>query len=276
MLEQIQEFFTPFFKKEILGPIFIVIGAFFLYQILTKITKRLFCVKKSILDERKSKTILSVVNNIVKYLLITVSILMILEVYGISTSGILTSLGVVGVVGGLALQDTLKDILSGMCIILENQYAVGDVVSIGDFKGEVLSLGLRTTRIKSYTGEIKIIANRNIMEVINHSLEMSLAIVNIPVSYNEDIDKVQQILDELCKRMKKENSLITGSIVCLGMTAFDNSSINFRITAEVKAMKHHEIERLLLKEVKKLFDEQNIEIPYSQVVIHHADRKSVV
>lgn len=270
MLEQIQEIFTPFLKKEILGPIFIIIGAFFLYQILTQITKKIFCIKKSILDERKSKTILSVVNNIIKYLLITVSILMILEVYGISTSGILTSLGVVGVVGGLALQDTLKDILSGMYIILENQYAVGDVVSIGDFKGEVLSLGLRTTRIKSYTGEIKIIANRNIMEVINHSLEMSLAIVNIPISYNENIDKVQQILDELCRRIKKENSLITGSIVCLGMTAFDDSSINFRITAEVKATKHHEIERLLLKEVKKRFDELNIEIPYSQVVIHHA------
>ncbi len=270
MIEQIQEIFTPFLKKEILGPIFIVIGAFFLYQILTKITKKVFRLKNGILDERKRKTILSVVNNIIKYLLILVSILMILEVYGISTSGILTSLGVAGVVGGLALQDTLKDILSGMYIILENQYAVGDVVSIGDFKGEVLSLGLRTTRIKSYTGEIKIIANRNIMEVINHSLAMSLAIVNIPVSYNEDIDKVQQVLDELCKRMKKENSLITGDISCLGMTSFDDSSINFRITAEVKATRHHEVERLLLKEVKKIFDGENIEIPYSQVVVHRA------
>ena len=154
--------------------------------------------------------------------------------------------------------------------MLENQYAVGDVVSIGDFKGEVLSLGLRTTRIKSYTGEIKIIANRNIMEVINHSLAMSLAIVNIPVSYNDDIDKVQQILDELCKRMRKENSLITGNISCLGMTSFDDSSINFRITAEVKATRHHEVERLLLKEVKKIFDGENIEIPYSQVVVHRA------
>ena len=114
MLEQIQEFFTPFFKKEILGPIFIVIGAFFLYQILTQITKKIFCIKKSILDERKSKTILSVVNNIIKYLLITVSILMILEVYGISTSGILTSLGVVGVVGGLSHPETRKDIITGM------------------------------------------------------------------------------------------------------------------------------------------------------------------
>ena len=270
MVEQIQKIFTPLLKKEILGPIFIVIGAFFLYHILIKITRKMFCAKKGILDERKSKTILSIVNNIIKYLLITVSILMILEVYGISTSGILTSLGVVGVVGGLALQDTLKDILSGMYIILENQYAVGDIVTIGDFKGEVLSLGLRTTRIKSYTGEIKIIANRNIMEVVNHSLGMSLAIVNIPVSYGEDMDKVQHILDELCKRVKKENSLVIGSIICLGITAFDNSSINFRITAEVKATKHHEIERLLLKEVKRLFDEQNVEIPYSQVVVHHA------
>ncbi len=269
MIEQIQEIFAPLLKKEILGPIFIVIGAFFLYQIVTRIIKKMFRVKKGILDERKSKTIISVVNNIVKYLLITVSVLMILEIYGISTSGILTSLGVVGVVGGLALQDTLKDILSGMYIILENQYAVGDIVSIGEFKGEVLSLGLRTTRIKAYTGEIKIIANRNIMEVVNHSMEMSLAVVNIPVSYEEDMDRVQNILDDLCKKIKKENKLITGKIACLGMTSFDDSSINFRITAEVKATRHPEVERLLLKEVKKVFDEQQIEIPYNQVVVHN-------
>lgn len=270
MLKDIQEIYTPFIKKEILGPIFIVIGAFFLYQIATKITKRVLSVKKGILDERKSKTILSIVNNIIKYLLITICILMILEIYGISTSGILASLGVVGVVVGLALQDTLKDILSGMYIILENQYAVGDVVTIGDFKGEVLSFGLRTTRIKAYTGEIKIIANRNIIEVINHSMSKSLAIVNIPVAYDTDINLVKNILDELCVKIKKENKLITGEIICLGITSFDDSSINFRITAEAKATKQADVQRFILKEVKLVFDEKHIEIPYSQVVIHRA------
>ncbi len=270
MLVTMKEIYTPFIKKEIIGPIFVVIGAFFLYQIGIKITKKIFVAKRGILDERKSKTIVSVVNNIIKYLLILVSILMILEIYGIATNGILTSLGVVGVVGGLALQDTLKDILSGVYILLENQYAVGDVVSIGDFKGEVLSLGLRTTRIKAYTGEIKIIANRNIVEVINHSMEKSLAIVNIPVSYNEDIDRVQIILNELCKKIKKGNKLIIGDILCLGITSFDESSMNFRITAEAKATRHHEVQRMILKEVKQVFDLEHIEIPYNQVVIHHA------
>lgn len=270
MLEKVQEVCTPFLKKEIVGPIFIIIGAFFLYQIVTNITKRIFRVKQGLLDERKRKTILSVVNNTIKYLLITVSILMILEVYGISTSGILTSLGVVGVIGGLALQDTLKDILSGMYIILENQYAVGDIVSIADFKGEVLSLGLRTTRIKAYTGEIKIIANRNILEVVNHSMSKSLAIVNIPVSYDAAIDKVQSVLDELCQQIKKQNKLITGEIVCLGITSFDESSMNFRITAEAKATKHYDVQREILREVKLIFDKENIEIPYQQVVVHRA------
>jgi small conductance mechanosensitive channel len=270
MLKQIHEKISPFIKKEILGPLFVALGAFLLYQFITKITKRIFGVKNEKIDERKRKTILSVINNIFKYLILTISVLIILEIYGISTSGILTSLGVVGVVGGLAVQDTLKDILSGMSIIVENQYGVGDIISIGDFKGEVIFIGLRTTRIKANTGEVKIIANRNITEVVNHSISASLAIVNIPVSYDESIERVQNVLDELCKKIKKENKLITGKIVCLGITSLDESSINFRITAEVKSMKQYEVERMILKEVKTLFDIEKINIPYNQVVVHHA------
>src|SRR5699024_1893706 len=107
------------------------------------------------------------------------------------------SLGVVGVVVGLALQDILKDFIAGFTIMLENQYTVGDTVTIGTFKGEVISLSLKTTKLKAYTGEVNIIANRNVIEVINHSIENSLAVVNVSVDYSEDIEKVEKVLNEL-------------------------------------------------------------------------------
>ncbi len=270
MLEGLHDILKPFLKKEIVGPILIVMGSLLLYYFITRLTKRILHKKFNKIDERKSKTMVSIINNACKYFILFMAALMILEIYGISTKGFLTSLGVVGVVAGLAVQDILKDILSGVSIIIENQYAVGDSITIGNFKGEVISLGLRTTKIKSYTGEIKIISNRNIVEVINHSMAKSLAIVNIPISYDENIDRVEQVLNELCKNLKKQNELITGDISCIGITSFDSSSINFRITAETKSMCHSEIERFILKEVKKKLDEERITIPYDQVVIHHA------
>ena len=115
-----------------------------------------------------------------------------------------------------------------------------------------------------------IYANRNITEVINYSISDSVAIVNIPVSYNEDIGRVEKLLNELCQRVKEENKKIKGDISCIGITSFDASSINFRITAVVEPTTNIEIERFLLKEIKELFNKENVEIPYNQVVIHNA------
>jgi len=261
--------FSKFFlKKEVIGPILVIIFSLFLYSVVTHFVKKIFVTNR--MDERKSKTIVSVLNNACKYIILIIALLIILEIYGISTSGIIASLGIVGVVAGLAVQDILKDILSGTSIIVENQYAVGDVVSINNFKGEVISLGLRTTKIKAYTGEIMIFANRNITEVINYSMSESLAIVNIPVSYDEDIEKIEKLLNDLCLRLKEKNKKIKGDISCIGITSFDSSSINFRITALVEATMNAEVERIILKEVKKLFDEEKIDIPYNQVVVHNA------
>lgn len=98
-----------------------------------------------------------------------VSLLIILSFFGIDTKSLVASLGVVGVALGLALQDTLKDIIGGISLILENYLAVGDIITYNDFTGEVIELGLRTTRIKKASGEVMIIANRNIDTIINAS-----------------------------------------------------------------------------------------------------------
>ena len=107
--------------------------------------------------------------------------MLILEVYHISTRGLITSLGVVGLVAGLAFQDTLKDLLAGFSIIFENAYAVGDTITVGNFKGKVISLGLKTTKIRAINGDTQIIANSNITSVINHSLDDNYDFIDIPI-----------------------------------------------------------------------------------------------
>ena len=191
--------------------------------------------------------------------------------YGINVTSFLTGLGIVGIIVGLALQDLAKDLIAGFTIILENQYAIGDTISIGDFKGEVIYLGLKTTRIKSYGGQIKIIANRNISEVINYSMENSLAIVDIDVSYEENNDKVEKVLKELTAELSKTLPNLKGKVELLGIQELASSSVRYRIIAPTIAMQHYEVERILRKEIKDRLDKENIKIPYPQIEVHHGE-----
>lgn len=219
--------------------------------------------------EKRKKTLLLLINNIIKYFLMTVCVLTILNIYGVDTSALITSLGLLGLGASLALQDTLKDLLAGFFIIFENQYDIGDVIEINNFKGEVIALGLKTTKIRAYTGEVSIVANRNIAEVINYSSSNSLAIVDFEVSYDEDLNKVEEILNTLCNNLTKELNNITGKVELLGVEDLGSSGIKYRITVETKPMEHLKVQREIRKAIKEELGKQGIEIPYTQVVIHN-------
>ena len=186
---------------------------------------------------------------------------MILDVYGIETKTILASIGILGLVIGLAVQDTLRDFISGVFIILDNQYSVGDNVMINGFRGTVINLGLKTTRIKAYTGEIKVIANRNIMEVINYSKENSLAIIDVSVLY-DDMEKTEKILTELCQQLSTELSKIKGPVQFLGVNKVTKDFIEYRIIVETVPLANIEIENKIKLEVKQTLNKNKIEVTY--------------
>ena len=255
--------------KEVVYPLIIIFIGILTYIILSSFVKRIFHLRINKIDKRRAKTLCSVINNIIKYLILIFCILAILEVYGISTKGIITSLGVAGIIAGLAFQDTLKDLLAGFSIVFENAYAVGDTITIGDFKGKVISLGLKTTKIKSINGDIKIISNSNITSVINHSLDDAYEFIDIPVSYEVEIEKVEKIIsDTIASMVKKDKDLLDAEV--LGVQDFDSSSINIRIGIKTKPLKQYDLRRKVLKNIKMELDKNNISIPYNQVVIHNA------
>ena len=254
-------------SKKVLGPIIIIIGFSIVYYILKNVIKKALLNKT--VDDKRKKTIISLINNLIKYFFIIIAILMILSIYGINTTALITSLGVVGVMAGLALQDILKDFLAGVSIITENQYAIGDTVTINGFKGEVISLGIKTTSIKSYTGDIKYISNRNITEVINHSKDFSLAVIEVSISYEENIEKVEKVLNKLFEKLNKEIDYLKSDIQLLGIEDLAASAVVFRITAETEPLKHFDVQRILRKEIKQELDKNNISIPYDQLVVHN-------
>lgn len=193
---------------------------------------------------------------------------MILDVYGIDTKSLVASLGVVSLVAGLTLQDFLKDIIAGISFIFEDQYAVGDVVTVGTFKGTVTYLGIKSTRITAYTGEVLIIPNRNIDKVINHSLEDSVSLLDIPIAYDSDIDKAKEILGKVCSELTKELDLTSAAKVC-GVQELGDSGVAIRISFSTRYNNKFSYEQVFKEKVKKAFDENDIEIPFMQVVIHN-------
>lgn len=256
--------------KEVVAPLIIILISFTFYKIVIKIISRLFQKRMKKVDIKRKNTFYGIIRNIIRYFILIIALLMILEIFGIDTKSLLTSLGIVGLVAGLALQDILKDFISGMSIILENQYSIGDTVTINGFKGEVIALGIKTTRLKSYTGEVKIIANHLISEVINHTVDSSLALVDISVSYEEDLDKVEKILIAECEKLTKELPNLKSTIECLGIQDLSSSSVVYRITAQTVPMEHFTIERILRRKLKDALEKEGITIPYAQVVVHNA------
>lgn len=267
MLEQLLKFIS---KKEVYGIIFVVCAGYILYKFSGIIFEIIINSGKTEHDKKKRKTIVRLFQNIVKYLMFIIILLIILELYGINTRSLIAGLGVLGAVLGLALQDTLKDLINGITIILDNFYVVGDTVIYDDFMGEVIELGLKTTKIKAVSGQVKIISNRNITQVINLSQKPACFTIDIPTAYEEESQRVEKLLVQLAQELKKQKDISNAEY--LGINKFDDSSINYALRVWCKKGTQWDMERFVLGEIKKVYDKNNIKIPYPQIEVHNGKK----
>lgn len=256
-------------SKQVIAPVIIILVSVLIYMILTRVSARIYALKISRQNDKKRETIRGVINNIIKYFIIIIDLAMILEIYGIDTKSIIASLGVVSLVAGLALQDILKDFIVGIAILFEDQFSVGDVVEIMGFKGTVIQFGMRTTKVKAYTGEVKIFANRNITELINYNLCKNTILIDFMISYDCDITKAKNVLTRICSKFTKETG---DTFECLGVDELADSGVIIKTAITTEYDSRKTLARRFMEEVKDTFDKENIEIPYPQVVIHNGKR----
>lgn len=250
-------------EKFYLPIIYIVLGII-IYSIIKIVINK---ISKHKYVNKKKMTIISLIRNIIKCLVCIFVVLSILGVYGVDITGIIASLGIAGVVIGLALQDIAADFISGIFILFDDQYTIGDTVLINGFKGEVVNFGLMSTKIKAATGEILIISNSSFKEVINYSLEKSSLYINVDVSYDTDIDKLEKVLKEMEKDVLKIENII-GNYKLLGINEFASSSIKYLIGIDCKSgcqfQAKRDFNKILLRELRKA----NIEIPYNKLDVN--------
>jgi len=181
----------------------------------------------------------------------------------------IASAGVIGLAIGFGAQEIVKDFITGFFLIFDQSFDVGDIIEVDGFKGTVLELGLRVTRIQNWKGEIKIINNGDIQTLINYSKADSIALVDFGVAYDTDLLKLQELMEPLLDEIKQSYENITERPVFMGVTEFASSSINLRIMAKTKPMQHFGIERGIRKDIVVYFNKHNVEIPFPQIVVHN-------
>ncbi|WP_242847899.1 mechanosensitive ion channel family protein [Inediibacterium massiliense] len=224
-------------------------------------------------EEKRINTIKGIVNSIVRYTIYFVSFASILEMIGIKISSLLAAAGIGGLAIGFGAQSLVKDIITGFFILLENQFHVGDYVQIGNFSGIVEDMTLRVTTVRDFNGDLHIIPNGTIDKVTNKCRGDMRALVEVGISYEQNIDHAISVLKDLCEEIKKENEKIVEGPNVLGVSRLGESDVVLSIVAKTIPMEQWAVERELRKRIKEKFDEKGIEIPYPRRVVI-SDQKS--
>ena len=255
--------------KIIIPAIEILVGIIIFY-ITKRFIKRLSTKNKLKASQlQRINTIKTLVLYIIKYIIIIFVILAILSEFGINVKSILAGLGIGTAIIGLAFQDLAKDIITGFSIIAEGEYEIGDTIEVDGFMGEVVFIGLRTTRIRNFKGATKIIANHYMSNIINYSNNNSLAVVDVGIAYENKEEDIEKTFENLFKRLKNKIPNATKDPEVWGVNQLADSSVVYRVVVETEPMKHFATERFLRKEIKKEFDKSGIKIPYTQIEVHN-------
>lgn len=246
-------------NDKILYTVLAIAIGYVIYKVLAVIINKSFefKIKNDRINSRRERTMRVIIDNFLKYTFGTIVVFAVLGVLGVNAGAIIASIGVVGLAVGLAIQDTLRDIIVGIFILVDNQYAVGDVVSIGGFEGEVIFLGLKSTKIQSKTGETRIIANRNISEITNYSLQPAVLYIDVELAYDNDEKLIKETFESLVTKLSKDIKNIKGPFRYEGIQSF-GTRIVYRLSVESNIKYQDEIKRDALSIIKNIFDEKKI------------------
>jgi small conductance mechanosensitive channel len=213
------------------------------------------------LDNQQARTIGEVLKSVLRYITYFIGITAIISEFFNGISVGMASVG--GVALGFGAQSLVKDVINVFFILFEDQYGVGDHVTIGTYTGIVETIGIRTTGIRSFSGDLHLIPNGTVAQVTNHSRGNIKFVVDVEVSYDENIDNVIKIILKETKKFEEENEEITGAIEVLGVNSISvsKSSITIRVSGSSKPLKQWSMERKLRKVIKDALDENGIKVP---------------
>ena len=256
--------------------VLVFVGIFLLQRVVNHLIDRLFknrlamgiAKKSEHVEEKRLNTLAKMFKSIAKYVLYFIGIITCLDMIGFSVTTIVAGAGIMSLAVAFGAQSIVQDLMSGIFIVLENQYAVGEIVKIGGVAGTVKEIGMKATKLQTVNGELMIIANGSVGSVINYSRAAQRATVDVGVAYEVDLDEAWIALQTACDRVARDERFaqyFDEKPNILGVIDLGASSVDIRLTFTAFHWMQLPIERELRKQVKLSLDAAGLEIPYSKV-----------
>lgn len=218
----------------------------------------------------RARTLGSLAKSIITAVIAAIAVVMILAQFGFNIGPLLASAGIVGVALGFGAQNLVKDFLSGVMMLLEDQYGVGDVIDMGEATGVVEAVGLRVTRLRSIDGTVWYVRNGEVIRVGNSSQDWARAVIDIGVSYEADPARVREILAEVSHEFAADlawSELILEEPEVWGVENLGADSVVVRLVVKTKPLEQWKVARQLRERIKVRLDQEGIEIPFPQRTI---------
>lgn len=256
----------------LLKVIIILIGCRILVAIGRRMITKAFQIKSSHSrfqpDEGRLKTLDKLMQNILRYTVYFIGIMMILSLFGVNTTSLVASAGVLGLAVSFGAQNLVKDVITGFFVIFEDSYKVGDFVQIGNASGVVEEIGLRSSKIRSESGELFVFPNGQVSTVINYSRGDYQSIVSVGIAYEEDVEKAISVLKEMCGKLLKDfpGKINTAKVLGVGNLGASDVTIDIAITTPYQD--RLSLRREVRKRCKLALDAAGIEIPYQKQVLY--------
>ncbi len=214
---------------------------------------------------QRAETIGSVLKSAVSFMVLIWVLIQSLAILGVNVAPLIASAGVVGVALGFGAQNLVRDFISGIFMLIEDQYGVGDVVDLGEATGTVETVGLRITTVRDVQGTLWYVRNGEIMRVANFSQDYAVAFLQLPVSYSADVDLACRVALEAALEAVAEAPLsddVLGAPDMLGVDGATADRVSIRLTVRVRANRQWAVERELRRRILRAFDEHDIAPPY--------------
>lgn len=217
---------------------------------------------------KKGKAIVEILCSLIKYAAVIVLMFFILKTFGVDTAAILAGIGILGLIVGLGAQPLIADIIAGLFIVFEGVFEVGDIIVYNGFRGTVKEIGIRTTQIIDAGGNIKVVNNSKLQEIVNMTNQLSLAVCDIGIEYGESLERVEAILKANLDSIKAAIPDIKEGPFYKGVAELGDSAVVIRFVANCEEGAKYQVERDMNRQFKLLFDKNNINIPFPQVVVN--------
>ncbi len=223
---------------------------------------------------QRADTMASLLKSITTTVITTIVIFMAVAQLGYNIAPLIASAGIIGVALGFGAQSLVKDFLSGIFMILEDQYGVGDVVDLGAASGNIEAVGLRVTRLRDVNGTVWYVRNGEILAVGNMSQNWSRVVLDVPVGFSEDLDRVRDVLDEVAHELWRDDEYradILEEPEVWGVERWDPDGVVVRVVLKTAPSQQWLIAREMRQRIKARFDVEGIEVPLPQRMVWHRD-----